>query len=144
MTLQQWGFSFKGRIGRREFWIGTGVCLALMFIILTIQGMSSLTMHYAIFALVLVMYPATAMMVKRLHDRNKRGGWSLLLLLAGLLVAVDWGGMVPFWQWGIGRFIPTLIIVMMVLDCGVFRGTDGPNRFGEATEKVDFISVKDD
>ncbi|AWK44274.1 MULTISPECIES: DUF805 domain-containing protein [Photorhabdus] len=144
MTLQQWGFSFKGRIGRREFWIGIGVCLALMFVILTIQGMSSLTMHYAVFALVLVMYPVAAMMVKRLHDRNKRGGWSLLLLLAGLLVAVDWGGMAPFWQWGIGRFIPTLIIVMMVLDCGVFRGTDGPNRFGEATEKVDFISVKDD
>ncbi|AXG44956.1 DUF805 domain-containing protein [Photorhabdus laumondii subsp. laumondii] len=144
MTLQQWGFSFKGRIGRREFWIGIGVCLALMFVILTIQGMSSLTMHYAVFALVLVMYPVAAMMVKRLHDRNKRGGWSLLLLLAGLLVAVDWGGLAPFWQWGIGRFIPTLIIVMMVLDCGVFRGTDGPNRFGEATEKVDFISVKDD
>ncbi|OWO83310.1 hypothetical protein B5C26_06815 [Photorhabdus luminescens] len=144
MTLQQWGFSFKGRIGRREFWIGIGVCLALMFVILTIQGMNSLIMHYAVFALVLVMYPAAAMMVKRLHDRNKRGGWSLLLLLAGLLIAVDWGGMAPFWQWGIGRFIPTLIIVMMVLDCGVFRGTDGPNRFGEATEKVDFISAKDD
>ncbi|MCC8372681.1 MULTISPECIES: DUF805 domain-containing protein [Photorhabdus] len=144
MTLQQWGFSFKGRIGRCEFWIGIGVCLALMFVILTIQGMNSLTMHYAVFALVLVMYPVAAMMVKRLHDRNKRGGWSLLLLLAGLLIAVDWGGMAPFWQWGIGRFIPTLIIVMMVLDCGVFRGTDGPNRFGEATEKVDFISVKDD
>ncbi|PQQ27585.1 DUF805 domain-containing protein [Photorhabdus luminescens] len=144
MTLQQWGFSFKGRIGRREFWIGIGVCLALMFVILTIQGVNSLAMHYAVFALVLVMYPATAMMVKRLHDRNKQGGWSLLLLLAGLLVAVDWGGMAPFWQWGIGRFIPTLIIVMMVLDCGVFRGTDGPNRFGEATEKVDFISAKDD
>ncbi|OCA56852.1 DUF805 domain-containing protein [Photorhabdus namnaonensis] len=144
MTLQQWGFAFKGRIGRREFWIGISVCLALIFVILTIQGMNSLTMHYAIFALVLVMYPATAMMVKRLHDRNKQGGWSLLLLLAGLLIAVDWGGMAPFWQWGIGRFIPTLIIVMMVLDCGVFRGTDGPNRFSEATEKVDFISVKDD
>ncbi|MCW7762002.1 DUF805 domain-containing protein [Photorhabdus luminescens] len=144
MTLQQWGFSFKGRIGRREFWIGIGVCLALMFVILTIQGMNSLTMHYAVFALALVMYPAAAMMVKRLHDRNKRGGWSLLLLLAGLLIAVDWGGMAPFWQWGIGRFIPTLIIVMMVLDCGVFRGTDGPNRFGETTEKVDFISAKDD
>ncbi|WP_323840405.1 DUF805 domain-containing protein [Photorhabdus africana] len=144
MTLQQWGFSFKGRIGRREFWIGIGVCLALMFVILTIQGMNSLTMHYAVFVLVLVMYPVAAMMVKRLHDRNKRGGWSLLLLLAGLLIAADWGGMAPFWQWGIGRFIPTLIIVMMVLDCGVFRGTDGSNRFGEATEKVDFISVKDD
>ncbi|WP_445373476.1 DUF805 domain-containing protein [Photorhabdus tasmaniensis] len=144
MTLQQWGFSFKGRIGRREFWIGIGVCLALMFVVLTIQGMSSLTMHYAVFALVLVMYPAAAIMAKRLHDRNKRGGWSLLLLLAWLLIAADWGGMEPFWQWGIGRFIPTLIIVMMVLDCGVFRGTDGPNQFGEGAEKVDFISAKDD
>ncbi|KAA1194693.1 DUF805 domain-containing protein [Photorhabdus heterorhabditis] len=144
MTLQQWGFSFKGRIGRREFWIGIGICLALMLVIFTIQGMSDLPMHYAVFAVVLVMYPAVAIMAKRLHDRNKRGGWSLLLLLAWLLIAVDWGGMEPFWQWGIGRFIPTLIIVMMVLDCGVFRGTDGPNQFGKVAEKVDFVSAKDD
>ncbi|OCQ54372.1 hypothetical protein Ppb6_00274 [Photorhabdus australis subsp. thailandensis] len=144
MTLQQWGFSFKGRIGRREFWIGIGVCLALMLVIFTIQGMGYLPMHYAVFAVGLVMYPAAAIMAKRLHDRNKRGGWSLLLLLAWLLIAVDWGGMEPFWQWGIGRFIPTLIIVMMVLDCGVFRGTDGPNRFGKVAEKVDFVSAKAD
>ncbi len=24
MTIQQWLFSFKGRIGRRDFWISTG------------------------------------------------------------------------------------------------------------------------
>ncbi|WP_434526213.1 DUF805 domain-containing protein [Photorhabdus asymbiotica] len=144
MTLQQWVFSFKGRIGRRECWIGIGVCLALILVIFTIQGMGYFPMHYAVFAVVLVMYPAAAIMAKRLHDRNKRGGWSLLLLLAWLLIAVDWSGMEPFWQWGIGRFIPTLIIVMMVLDCGVFRGTDGPNRFGNVAEKVNFVSAKAD
>ncbi len=29
MTLQHWVFSFKGRIGRRDFWAGLGGCFAL-------------------------------------------------------------------------------------------------------------------
>ena len=29
----------------------------------------------------------------------------------------------PIWQWGVGRFIPTLIIVMMMIDLGAFVGT---------------------
>ena len=36
MTLQHWAFSFKGRIGRRDFWAGFGVCFALFLIIISI------------------------------------------------------------------------------------------------------------
>ncbi|CDL80360.1 DUF805 domain-containing protein [Xenorhabdus cabanillasii] len=141
MTLQQWGFSFKGRIGRREFWIGIGICFALIFMLLTLHGMNVLPMNYAAVTTALILYPTTAIFSKRLHDRNKRGGWTLLLALAWVLLSLDWGAMAPIWQWGIGRFIPTLIFVMIILDCGVFRGTEGPNRFGESAERVDHISA---
>ncbi|CDL84124.1 DUF805 domain-containing protein [Xenorhabdus szentirmaii] len=141
MTLQQWGFSFKGRIGRREFWIGIGICFALILILLTLHGMHILPINYAIAAVVLLFYPTAAIFSKRLHDRNKRGGWVLLLVLAWALLSFDWSAVAPIWQWGIGRFVPTLILVMMALDCGVFRGIEGANRFGEAAEMVDYISA---
>ncbi|WP_340621444.1 DUF805 domain-containing protein [Xenorhabdus siamensis] len=141
MTLQQWGFSFKGRIGRREFWVGIGICFALIFMLLTLHGMNVLPMNYAAVSSALILYPTTAIFSKRLHDRNKRGGWTLLLALAWVLLSLDWSAMAPIWQWGIGRFIPTLIFVMIMLDCGVFRGTEGPNRFGKSAERVDHISA---
>ncbi|MBI6548004.1 DUF805 domain-containing protein [Xenorhabdus sp. VLS] len=143
MTLQQWGFSFKGRIGRREFWIGTGICFALIFILLTLHGMNVLPMNYAAVGVVLLLYPTVAIFSKRLHDRNKHGGWVLLLALAWILVSLDWSAMASIWQWGIGRFVPTLILVMVMLDCGVFRGKEEANRFGERAETVDYISAKE-
>ncbi|CDH29138.1 conserved hypothetical protein; putative inner membrane protein [Xenorhabdus bovienii str. Jollieti] len=143
MTLQQWGFSFKGRIGRREFWIGIGICFALIFMLLTLHGLNTLPMHYATAGIALILYPTAAIIAKRLHDRNKRGGWMLLLVLAWVLLSLDWSAMTPIWQWGIGRFIPTLIFVMIVLDCGVFRGMEGSNRFGEMAETVEYISASE-
>ncbi|CCW30491.1 conserved membrane hypothetical protein [Xenorhabdus nematophila F1] len=143
MTLQQWGFSFKGRIGRREFWIGIGICFALIFTLFTLHGMNALPMNYAAVGVVLLLYPTAAIFSKRLHDRNKRGGWVLLLALAWVLLSLDWELMAPVWQWGVGRFVPTLIFVMIILDCGVFRGTEGANRFGEMAEMVDYISANE-
>ncbi|CDM91988.1 DUF805 domain-containing protein [Xenorhabdus bovienii] len=143
MTLQQWGFSFKGRIGRWEFWIGIGICFALIFMLLTLHGMNAFPMHYAAVGIALILYPTAAIIAKRLHDRNKRGGWVLLLALAWVLLSLDWSAMAAIWQWGIGRFIPTLIFVMIVLDCGVFRSMDGPNRFGEMAETVEYISASE-
>jgi uncharacterized membrane protein YhaH (DUF805 family) len=105
MTIQQWCFSFKGRIGRRDFWIWIGL---------------------------------SAVLVKRLHDRNKAGWWALLLILAWMLAAGNWQMLAPLWQWGVGRFIPTLIIVMMVIDLGAFVGTPEDNRFGPPPEPVKF------
>ncbi|WP_442890618.1 hypothetical protein [Arsenophonus sp. PmNCSU2021_1] len=43
---------------------------------------------------------------RQLHDRGKSGGWLLLLLLAFVLFSIDVSLFTPFWQWGIGRFLP--------------------------------------
>lgn len=47
------------------------------------------------------------------------------MILAWMLLAGNWSMLPGVWQWGVGRFIPTLIIVMMLIDLGAFVGTQG-------------------
>ncbi len=138
MTLQQWCFSFRGRIGRRDFWIWVLAWMVLMTAAFALAQYQLISMQSAAFFLVFLLWPTTAVLTKRLHDRGKSGWWGLLLVVAWLMMAGNWGMLAPIWQWGIGRFIPTLILVMMAIDCGAFLGTKGENRFGKETETVNF------
>ena len=142
MTIQQWCFSLKGRIGRRDFWIWIGLWLLAMLIIFTLAGQNWLPTQTAAFAIVFLLWPTAAVVVKRLHDRNKAGWWALLVVLAWMLMAGNWQMLAPIWQWGVGRFIPTLIMVMMLIDCGAFLGTEGGNRFGPEAVPVKFLAEK--
>ena len=127
MTLQQWLFSIKGRIGRRDFWIWIAIWLVTMSALFTLAGSNLLNLQTAAFIIVCLLWPTAAVVVKRLHDRGKSGLWALLMVLA----------MLPqVWQWGVGRFVPTLIIVMMLIDLGAFVGTQGENKFGKETQDV--------
>ncbi|PWC09690.1 hypothetical protein B4923_19025 [Brenneria roseae subsp. americana] len=140
MTLQQWCFSFKGRIGRRDFWVWIVLWLVLMALLFTLSGQNWLDVQSTAFILVALLWPTAAIVVKRLHDRNKSGWWALLIIVAWVLAAGHWFMLPAIWQWGIGRFIPTLISVMVILDCGVFSGTKGENRFGPEAEPLKFRS----
>ena len=42
MTLQHWAFSFKGRIGRRDFWAGFALCFVLFC------GLYTVNQHYSL------------------------------------------------------------------------------------------------
>ncbi|MBG3012010.1 MULTISPECIES: DUF805 domain-containing protein [Proteus] len=139
MTLQHWAFSFKGRIGRRDFWAGFGVCFALFLGLIIINDVIYPLPTTVIWIVsFFILYPLCAIFTKRLHDRNKRGIWLLLLLLAVMLGLADTSSLEPFWQWAIGRFLPSFIGMIMLLDCGVFVGNDGENYFGKQTEQVDY------
>lgn len=139
MTLQQWAFSFKGRIGRRPFWVGIAVIFILMTAVALLQNALLFSETLAISLFILLLYPLAAIFVKRLHDRGKSGGWFALILLAFALFSIDVSQFEPVWQWGIGRFLPLLITMIMVLDCGAFVEMDGVNRYGEETETVDYL-----
>jgi uncharacterized membrane protein YhaH (DUF805 family) len=138
MTLQQWLFSIKGRIGRRDFWIWMGIWLLAMIVLFTLAGSDWLSLQTAAFALVCLLWPTAAVTVKRLHDRGKSGIWALLMILAWMLLAGNWAILPGVWQWGVGRFIPTLIIVMMLIDLGAFVGTQGENKYGKETLDVKY------
>lgn len=47
-------------------------------------------------------------------------------------MAGNWEMMPANWQWVSGRFIPTLILVTMMVERGMLPGTRGNNRFGTA------------
>ena len=108
MTIQQWLFSFKGRIGRRDFWIWIGLWIVSMLVLFS------------------------------LHDRGRSGAWALLMILAWMLLAGNWAILPSVWQWAVGRFVPTLILVGMLIDLGAFIGTQDANKYGKDTQDVKY------
>ncbi|MBV4414216.1 DUF805 domain-containing protein [Enterobacteriaceae bacterium YMB-R22] len=138
MTIQQWLFSVKGRLGRRDFWIWIGLWLCAMVLLFSLAGSDTLSLQTASFILVCLLWPTAAVVVKRLHDRGKSGAWALLLVLAWMLPAVNWNMLPGVWQWAVGQLLPTIIMVMMLLDLGAFVGTQGQNKYGKTTAEVRF------
>jgi len=110
MTLSHFLFSFKGRIGRREWWL----YLLLSFIPTAIldAAWDQADSYPPLLLLPLLLislaplwwYFATA--VKRLHDCDMSGWWLLLML------------------------IPYAGVIALFVIHGFIAGTQGPNRFG--------------
>ncbi|WP_313109512.1 DUF805 domain-containing protein [Atlantibacter sp.] len=138
MTLQQWLFSFKGRIGRRDFWVWIVLWLVAMALLFILVANGILDAQTAAFMLVCLLWPTSAVVVKRLHDRSKSGLWALFMIVAWMLLAGNWAVLGGIWQWGVGRFVPTVIIVMLLLDLGAFVGTPGENKYGKDTLDVKY------
>lgn len=142
MNLQQWLFSYRGRIVRRDFWIWQGIWLVCMTTLFTVAGWGWLDTQTAAFMVVCLLWPASAIIVKRLHDRNRRGYWALLFVLAWMLMAGNWsmlGSLLPVL---VGQLLPGIIFLIMLLELGLFRGTQGDNRFGNASLPITFFSQK--
>ncbi|MGL4925926.1 MAG: DUF805 domain-containing protein [Plesiomonas shigelloides] len=128
MPISTWLFSFQGRLDRRGFWLGIAVCLLLLML-----GTALLSAYQLLrdaWVLVLL-WPLLAVISKRLHDRGKPAGFSALLLIPILFPGLAPHVTDPFWQWAIARFMPLFVLVVLVLDCGVFRGQPQANRFGD-------------
>ena len=121
MTIQQWLFSFKGRIGRRDFWIWMVTWVVAMLL-----------------ALVCLLWPTAAVVVKRLHDRGRSGAWAFLIILAWMLVAGNWAMLPSILPWVVGRLLPSVIFVMMIVDLGAFIGTQSENKYGKDTVEVKY------
>ena len=138
MTLQQWLFSFKGRIGRRDFWVWIGLWLVAMALLFILVANGILDAQTAAFMLVCLLWPTSAVIVKRLHDRGKSGLWALFMIQAWMLLAGNWAVLGGIWQWVVGRFVPTVIMVMLLLDLGAFIGTPGENKYGKDTLDVKY------
>ncbi|ARF48372.1 MULTISPECIES: DUF805 domain-containing protein [Pantoea] len=132
MIIQQWFFSFRGRVGRRDFWLWQAIWVLLTSLLFFLAGNDLLDTQMAAFGIVCLLWPASAIVVKRLHDRDRRGYWALLLIAAWLLMAGNWSMTGEVLQWLIGRVLPFIILAGLILDLGVFRGTVGDNRFGAA------------
>ena len=104
---------FKGRAGRKEFWMFMLISFVISMILSFIDGMISDTGATLLSSLYLlaVLLPSLAVGARRLHDTDKTA-WLLLLLL------------IPIVGW-------IALIVMYAM-----AGTAGQNKFGAPAKPV--------
>ncbi|MEZ5174852.1 MAG: DUF805 domain-containing protein [Acidimicrobiia bacterium] len=100
-------FRFDGRINRAKFWIGVVVLWVVELVVLLIlrsAGIGFALLSFLI--LVVIIWPALAIQVKRWHDRGK-SGWFVLVAL------------IPFVGW-----------LWVLIECGFLEGDPGENQYG--------------
>lgn len=151
-------FSAAGRISRSQYWLKftlpyIGIVVVIQ-IIMAISGYGSpvyiiFSIIYFVFALIAI-WPSIAILVKRIHDRNK-SGWLCLVLyipliifiilsfawLATIIVAAASGSAASVPALGaFGVFVIILglacagIGLWFFIEFGCLRGTIGANRYG--------------
>jgi len=135
VTIQQWLFSAKGRLGRRDFWLWLALWAAAICLLFTLAE-SVVTLQTAAFMLVCLLWPTATVVIKRLHDRNLSGAWALLLIAAWMLVVGDWRVAGATGVWVLGRILPALIWMWALLELGVRAGTPGLNRYGKKRQMI--------
>lgn len=139
--------NFKGRANRAEYW-WAGFCWWIIFFLvvivtIAISGNSSMmgftTKLKQIYSTA-TLIPFISLVVRRLHDINKTGWLSLLLLLDLVLMPI-----VPILVskvlnihselYGVAiTLIPILIFILFLILIGLPRGTKGPNKYGDPSD----------
>jgi uncharacterized membrane protein YhaH (DUF805 family) len=134
-------FGYEGRIGRLPYWLGLMAAWAIPGALAAIAdevvpGTGDIGRYLAFLVIVgTLAWIHSAVTVKRLHDRDKSAAWYLLYGVAppGLFVAAIYvysqGAVVQTWTL-LAVSIAGLLWVLVEL--GLLRGTDGPNRYGPA------------
>jgi len=115
-------FGFSGRIGRGQWWLAQFVVLALLLVTVAalfhvvgasaghrLRALQSDRLSVSLALLIgsaLSLWINFAATIKRYHDLDKSGRWSLLL------------------------FIPYIGGLWVLVECGFFSGSDGNNDYG--------------
>ena len=141
--------TFDGRISRKGFWMGFLGLLAIVFIagwamISILPGGIVLTLAQIIVS-VGIIYIWSAVVVKRLHDRDKPAlPWAVIFLAPGVLMqimsifkigyrAVEVAGvqfMVPGTGATMVMWLSMAVALWMFIELGFLKGTPGENRYG--------------
>ena len=110
MTVGQALFSFTGRMRRSDYWLKGFLPLLPLGILNNILAYGVATDEARVIAIIISLislWPALALVVKRLHDRNHSGWFALIYL------------------------IPIVGPIWILVEVIFLRGTTGPNRFGD-------------
>ena len=149
-------FSFRGRINRKPFWIGSlllvfggGAAIAVLAFSTgqlldfgTGQAKNEADLSPEILILpilaiiALMLFCSLALSVKRLHDRNKSAWWLLLFYGVGALqsgaqesgIATVEGELSPV---AIALILANIVVsIWYFIEVGILKGTDGDNDYG--------------
>ena len=103
-------FSFKGRIGRKTYWMFFLAFMVVLFLLVGVFSMMGLNENIMAVVMLVFYIPAIwmslAVQVKRWHDRDKSGWWVLI------------------------SFIPIIGPLWAFVENGCLAGDDGVNSFG--------------
>jgi uncharacterized membrane protein YhaH (DUF805 family) len=137
--------SFEGRINRAKYWAATIILIIIVLVIMFgvgfALGMSMNPEDHTFKLIVLVcqlifLYPSAAVMVKRLHDRN-RPGWFAVFMLGPVAIkaATDAFGITGDMEHlnGIDHLLNFLTLgvgIWFFIELGCLRGTIGDNQYG--------------
>jgi uncharacterized membrane protein YhaH (DUF805 family) len=141
MTTLQKLFSFQGRLRRRDYWL-FNIALVLAVIALAASfilalGLDARDRRFEALGLV-ALWPSVALLVKRIHDRDKTGRMALIywipsLVSTGLSFIPEFGlgGLKVFLDIGTG-----MIGLWFLVEFGFMDGTQGPNEYGPSPKGV--------
>jgi uncharacterized membrane protein YhaH (DUF805 family) len=115
MTISKALFSFKGRLCRSDYWLKGFMPMLPLGIMNNILAYG-VHENWSIFLVAIIsiasIWPSMALLIKRLHDRN-RSGWFACIML-----------------------IPIVGPIWLLVEVWFLKGTDGPNRFGSDPLKI--------
>lgn len=136
----------EGRIGRKQYWIGSVLlfasAIALLLIVAVVGGDDSLSRADGgstgamTLVTILILAVSVPLVVKRLKDRNKSPHYAWLLYGPGVISAI--GDMAGFTRtptepntlgYALALF-STIVGIWFLIELGFFRGTAGPNGYG--------------
>ena len=134
--------SFEGRISRKRYWTGVLILVAAAMVVMVLLFLSGLDVTGSTGAFVgllielAFLYPATALMVKRLHDRRRPSWFAAFILAPLVLKAITDAAGITAAGTGSGILDILLGVVIFVVslwflvDLGFLRGTIGDNEYG--------------
>ena len=172
MPLKDLLFGFEGRIRRRDWWLAS-IAMGLAQTLTTrvadtllfgadadLQAGNYVTWFVgsapgagpqwtALAFAIVFLWPALALILKRAHDRDRRG-WELVAIhiaaATGYLFpadayesagramdAADWLAGAPMMAWGLVIIVASLYQLVVL---GFLDGTRGPNRFGRSPKGI--------
>ena len=142
MNILQLLFSFKGRIGRKLFWIGILIPICVLASIV-----KYIPVHYSFDGItevcfyVLIAVIGLAGLTKRLHDTGNSG---LLVLACIIPASITWAISIlynsPPWLFILG-YISFLIGLWISIKAMISSGTYGPNKFAENMDSFSFNRI---
>jgi uncharacterized membrane protein YhaH (DUF805 family) len=132
-------FAYRGRIGRVHFWLGLLATLAIAGFIAamvegTFAGVGEIGRFLSVAVIAgLVVWMHSAVIVKRLHDRNHAGWWYLFYGIAPpafFFSAIQLHTAGELEVASILYVLSAVALVWAVVELGLMPGTPGKNRFG--------------
>lgn len=144
-SFAQFYFSLSGRVSRSQYWLRFFLPVFIIGLILNAvagAGHEGFKILHGIFQLI-ILWPGLAMLIKRIHDRDKSGAlvWvlygpftmAIVLFIAAAIVAIAGGDhsvSALALAGGVSAIVAVGVGIWFFIEFGCMRGTIGANRYG--------------